>query len=272
MMRICFVCQSGELEIQAVLLAASLRLHFPPDTELIAAHPSLLGPFRSEVEKAFDALDVITLPIRNPLREDCAVGHKLAAMMLLGGPDTGMFLDTGTLAMSAPGAFPQELAAVPATKAHFPLPVWQRAYQALDMSFPAPQSSQGEDEGASPVPYYNAGMIAVPGQVAGWLAASWIETAARLDAEADIPKLRFLDQLSLPIAAMRIGLTIRSIDRRWNFPGWQLRVGDHAPPTIFHYLGLNRLKQEAATRDAARRAAGLLPAVRRALVGLPWMV
>ena len=37
-MRICFVCQSGVLEPKAILLAASLRLYFPENVELIAAH------------------------------------------------------------------------------------------------------------------------------------------------------------------------------------------------------------------------------------------
>jgi hypothetical protein len=57
-MRICFVCQSGVLEPKAILLAASLRLYFPQNVELIAAHPTLAGPLRTETLKALAALDV----------------------------------------------------------------------------------------------------------------------------------------------------------------------------------------------------------------------
>jgi hypothetical protein len=108
-------------------------------------------------------------------------------------------------------------------------------------------------------------MITVPGRFAGWLAESWIETVVRLEADHAVPKLRFRDQLRLPIAAARLGIGIRAIDPRWNFPGWAWRLGDRPPPIIFHYQGLNRLKEEAASLSAARSAANFLPSVRDAL-------
>jgi hypothetical protein len=127
MTRICFVCQSGAPEPKAVLLAASLRIHFPHRTEVVAAYPSMAGPLRRETERALGALGVVTVPILNPMRDDVPIGHKLAALMLLGGPDLGILLDTDTLAMAPPEPLPDALAAVPATDNQFPLHVWQHA-------------------------------------------------------------------------------------------------------------------------------------------------
>jgi hypothetical protein len=93
-MRICFVCQSGALEPKAILLAASLRLHFPQNVELIAAHPTLAGPLQTETLKALAALNVGKIPVRNPQRPDYPIGHKFAALMLLDGPDCGIFIDS----------------------------------------------------------------------------------------------------------------------------------------------------------------------------------
>ena len=91
-MRICFVCQSGVLEPKAILLAASLRLYFPQNVELIAAHPTLAGPLRTETLKALAALDVGKIPVRNPLRPDYPIGHKFAALCCSTGLIAGFLL------------------------------------------------------------------------------------------------------------------------------------------------------------------------------------
>ena len=58
------------MEPKAILLAASLRLYFPENVELIAAHPALTGPLQTETLKALAALDVGKIPVRNPLRPE----------------------------------------------------------------------------------------------------------------------------------------------------------------------------------------------------------
>jgi hypothetical protein len=217
-MRICFVCQSGPSEPKAVLLAASLRVHFPPDTELIAAHPSLMGSLRTETEHVLSALGVVTLPIRNPLGDDFLIAHKLAALMLLGGPGLGIFLDTDTLAMAPPEPLLDVLSAVPATDNQFPLPVWQHAYRSSGPSLPAsapPTLRSGERT----APYFNSGMIAVPGPLAGRLAACWIETAQRLEVDPRYQNIGFVINFRclsrLCVSALRFAPSIRD----GTFPG-----------------------------------------------------
>jgi hypothetical protein len=268
MMRICFVCQSGALEPKAILLAASLRLHFPTEIELIAAHPASAGPLLPETQQALAALRVAIVPIRNPMRADYPIGHKLAALMLLGGPDLGILVDTDILAMARPEPLSDVVSAVPASFNHHTKPVWEHVYDSFGVTFPR-LSPPTLVSGNRTAPYFNSGMIVVPGRVAGWLAASWIDTAARIDDDPEVPsssKRPNLSQLALPVAAARLGIDIEVLDSRWNFPGWSWRIEDHGEPILFHYQSLQRLREEEAPLRSAMQAADLFPSVRNALV------
>jgi hypothetical protein len=127
--RISFVCQAGKLEPQAILLAASLRLNFPTQLKLIAAHPHLHGPLHPLTMKAFSDLRVDTVKIENPLDKAYLIGHKLAALSLLDGPGLGMFLDSDILALRSPEDLTSDLAAVPASAQICPLPIWHHIYE-----------------------------------------------------------------------------------------------------------------------------------------------
>jgi hypothetical protein len=111
-------------------------------------------------------------------------------------------------------------------------------------------------------------MIAVPGTMAGRLAASWTDTARQIDEDAAVSrraKSPWLDQVSLPIAAARLGVAIAPLDPRWNFPSWIWRIGDGGAPILFHYQKIARLRREAATRQAALAAATSLPGLQSVL-------
>jgi hypothetical protein len=110
--RISFVCQAGGLEPQAMLLAASLRLHFPSSLKLLAAYPDRHGPLAQSTLTALDCLRVEIAPITNPLDDAYLIGHKIAAMRLLDGRGLGMFLDSDILAMRKPDKLTGKLAAV----------------------------------------------------------------------------------------------------------------------------------------------------------------
>jgi hypothetical protein len=268
LMRICFVCQSGVLEPKAILLAASLRLYFP-----IAAHPALAGPLQTETLKAFAALDVGKIPVRNPLRPDYPIGHKFAALMLLDGPDCGIFIDTDVLATTAPQLLPDSLAAVPASFNHHAKPVWEHVYNRFGLTLPlaSPPTLVSRDRTA---PYFNSGVIVVPGPVAKRLAASWIDTAMQIDGDPQVPdrsKRPNLSQLALPVAAARVGLGIEVLDPRWNFPAWSWRIAQEGVPILFHYQTMERLREEEPSLRVAMQAAEIHPSVRDALAAFSYI-
>jgi hypothetical protein len=256
----------------AVLLAASLRLHFPRHIDLIAAHPTFFGELRPETKRALASLDVVIVPICNPLGADFLIGHKLAALMLIGGPDLGLFLDTDMLAMGAPEPLPNSIAARVAGSNQHTAAVWKYVYESFDLAVPTAGPAT-VISGETTAPYYNSGMISVPGYLAGRLVATWIETAARIDADPSVPlssKRPWLDQLSLPIAAARLGLPIELLDPKWNFPaGW--RTSDHGMPILLHYRRALRIKEEEVAMTAAAQAADIMPSVREALAAFSFI-
>ena len=82
-MRYCFVfvCQQGELELKALLLAASLRRFLSVEHELAAALPQPESQWGCPSERTLALLagwGVRTLPITNPFGQDYPIGNKLA--------------------------------------------------------------------------------------------------------------------------------------------------------------------------------------------------
>ncbi len=237
-------------------LAASLRRFFPEDIDLIAAHPALQGPLHEETLRALSKLGVTVVEIANRLKRDYLIGHKLSAMALLAGDGDGLLMDTDILAMSSPKQLPDGVAAVAAFRQHCSLPVWKQLYDAFGLSIPASVPATLET-GEKIAPYFNSGLVSVPGSLAARLSQSWIETAHAIDEDSAVPKTckrPFLDQISLPIAAARLGIEMRPLEPEWNFPSWSWRMQDRSRPILFHYQRIKRLVREAETAEAAEQS------------------
>ena len=201
------------------------------------------------------------------------LGHKFAALMLLDGPDCGIFIDTDVLAMTAPQSLPDSLAAVPASFNHHAKPVWEHVYNRFGLTLPlaSPPTLVSRDRTA---PYFNSGVIVVPGPVAKRLAASWIDTAMQIDGDPQVPdrsKRPNLSQLALPVAAARVGLGIEVLDPRWNFPAWSWRIAQEGVPILFHYQTMERLREEEPSLRVAMQAAEIHPSVRDALAAFSYI-
>jgi hypothetical protein len=271
--RISFVCQKGRLEPQAVLLAASLRLHFAAGVKLLAAHPHAQGRLGSRTLAALDSLGVEIVPIDNPLDESYLIGHQLAALRLLDGPGIGLFLDSDILVMRKPEAaeaLSNALATVPASRQHCSLSMWRHIYESFDLRLPekAPPTLVTREVVA---PYYNSGAIVIPGDLAVRFATKWIECSKQIDSDAMVqgrPKRPYLVQTPLPIAAALLDQSVTVLGPQWNFPSWAWRIPDGSCPIFFHYQNIARLSWQPITLAAARAAASTSPTVEAALCGV----
>jgi len=78
-----FVCQAGEIEAKALLLAASLKNVLHCQYELIAAVPSpasIWGELSPDTRRQLDEFGVRIVPIENPIDPDYGIGNKLACI------------------------------------------------------------------------------------------------------------------------------------------------------------------------------------------------
>jgi len=265
--RISFVCQAGRLEAQAVLLAASLRAHFPADLELIAAYPHRRGALATATTEALRELRAELINIENPLEVNYLIGHKVAALALLSGPKFGLFLDSDIIAMRAPDALSGRMAAVPASVQHCDLAKWEHIYDSFNLEIPrnAPATLLSEETTA---PYYNTGLISVPGDLAKHFTDTWVDCASRIDADPFIPsnaKRPYLDQISFPVAAALCGHEIEVLDEKWNYRGWGWQIPADSDAIFYHYQDMAKLSRQPSSLAAARIAKSLSPAVAIAL-------
>lgn len=228
---ISFVCQPGRLAAQAALLAASLRDRHPR-VQLVAALPDTLPP---DVARAFATLEVATAAIVNPLAADYPIGNKVAALAAGQADGLRVFLDSDMLCLRQLdfGCLAGHgLAAKPVDIRTFgDEAVWRLLYARFGLPLPAARVVASVDHRLM-VPYFNAGMLATT--LAGPLAAVWADVCRAIDGMADInPRRPWLDQIGLPLAAARLGLSLRALGEDFNYPAHIKPLG--GTPALVHY-------------------------------------
>jgi hypothetical protein len=232
-----FVMHGGPLEAKSALLAASLAQYYLPGKIVcrVMEPADLWGVIGPETEALLKALGIPLLPARNLVDETYPHGNKVSALQGIAGP--AVFLDSDMLLMCPFSWHPDldaDIAAKPADIDTFSRGggSWARVWKLFDLDIP-PKSLVSTLSREAMRPYFNAGLIAVRDGDA--FANIWVETVRRIDAETAIGNKRpWLDQISLPVAAARLGWRIRALGDRFNF-ACHLSPMDGASPYFAHY-------------------------------------
>lgn len=242
---ITFVCQRGDLEAHAVLLAASLRRHLATPTALVARLPqpeTIWGRPSRATRRALESLHVEMLPVRNHVDDRYAIGNKIGCLepppsAIGAGADRIVFLDSDILCMARFDPDLQlagDFCAKPADLANFGggAEAWSRLYRLCGLPDPV-RRVVATVSGDEMWPYFNAGVIGVRADAG--LAQAWADCCRRIDAEEWVPSRRpHLDQIALPIAAASRGLDVTLLDESLNYPA-NLRPLRQIPPVLCHY-------------------------------------
>ncbi len=254
---VCFCVHSGELEIKALLLVASLRKHWPAEVELIGCIPEdpASGGLSIGARHAFESLDIRLVSITNPIGADYPIGNKLLGLDVPTEAERIIFLDSDILATRNASAselqttFGTGFVAKPADLATFKADAaeWRAVYHACDApmsDFTVTSTTSGERMHA----YFNAGVIAVNAN--SGFGSIWSECAKRIDQLPDVPTKRpHLDQIALPAAVVKSGLSFHLIGEDWNFPA-HLKPLPAALPKLCHYHWPEVIAGEPALLDA----------------------
>jgi hypothetical protein len=227
---ITFICQQGDLEVKALLLAASLRRFLTRDVELIACLPtpdSRWGTVSAATLLCLESLGVRTVQISNVVDESYAIGNKVMCIDVATSADRTLFLDTDILCANAFDPcrwFAHGFNAKPADAVGFAGggADWQAAYDMFGLGLPTFRmvTSVG---GQVVYPYYNAGVVAAEANSGlGDVWADCCRTLAAADAlwvdRSLPPKYPFLDQVALPIAVARAGFEVHLLTEMLNYP------------------------------------------------------
>ena len=190
---VCFCIHAGELEMKGLLLAASLRKHWPSTVDLVACVPKnrqfrRLSP---TVARTLDALGVRLASVSNPIGADYPIANKLLCLDVPTDANRIIFLDSDILALATTAE--QELGAIfgtgfvakAADVASFNGDrfVWQSIYQACASTMPDFEVV-ATTTGETMTPYFNAGVIAVDAN--SGFSLRWSDCAKKIDKMRDI--------------------------------------------------------------------------------------
>ncbi len=227
-MNIVFICQKGELEIKAVLLAWSLRNTHGASVNLYAAIPQQgdWNYLAKETTALLNFLGVVLLDMPSPFGEEYPIGNKITAIGLLPDNEPGCFLDSDIVSME-PWFFeiPKgKSLAKPADLGTWS-ENWEYIYQKAGLNFPSRRVRLTVSNTLS-LPYFNAGVVAtcVPKQ----LSAQWLALAKELIKDGAVSnKFPWLDQITLPLAFEKAG-TWGCLSEYFNFPAHLRSIGEHS--------------------------------------------
>ncbi len=269
-----FVCQSGELEIKALLLAASLRRFLRCAHELIAAIPEpegVFGAVRPLTRRLLAALGVRTVPIVNEIDPAYRIGNKISCLRVSTSASKLVFLDSDILCMREfrdESRFAIAFNAKPADVATFGSSVeaWQPIYALFDLPVPD-RRVRSTVAGEYMPPYFNAGFIAVT--TATRFGDVWLECCRRIHA-ASLPfRQRLLDQVGLAVALRKSALAFDCLDDRYNHPAHLVPLDPRRRPFFCHYHWPAVIRREPSMLELMRSLLEEWPDIRRAMEGEP---
>jgi hypothetical protein len=249
-----FVCQKGETELKALLLAASLRRFLRCNFELIAAIPSPVeewGTPSAGTLAALQRMDVRLVAIENVFGRDYPIGNKLSCLSVPTDADKLIFLDTDIVALREFGdeeRFGIPFNAKPADKQTFSCEEekWRAVYEAANIPFPTIRLPSTTSQEFAP-PYFNSGFVAVDSRID--FGKVWLECCEQIYGLDQISNKNFVDQIGLPLAVAKLGLALDCLDERYNYPAHLKPLPSDELPYFCHYHTADVFAREPALRD-----------------------
>jgi len=255
---ICFVCQRGQLELKACLLAASLVKNLGGDLQLHVAIPQ---PYQRYGVPSFDTLNFLKeiganlIKIENNFTSDYPIGNKLFCLEVANtrtDAERIILLDSDMICLrelpANQNVFDGDVCLKPEVdhkivskywKNRFggELPElveadWKKCYSEFNLEIPQ-RRIKSTYTGENLFPYFNAGFICLKRETE--FPATWIRVASRLAAVIDPEKYLYLDQFSLPIALHISGMKLQIMDDNFNYPVDVKNILPDNPPAFVHY-------------------------------------
>ena len=273
---VCFCIHSGDLEIKALLLAASLRKHWPATIELFACVPQdpQFGGLSTNTAQILDSLGVRVTSVCNPIGPDYPIANKLLCLDVKTGADRVIFLDSDIMALvpvsecELAATFGDGFVAKPADLNTSTLQSneWEAVYGTCGAIVPLLTVTTTVSHEVMP-PYFNSGVIATASN--SDFGALWSHYfAVVLQKHNHLGRLHVFDQIPLSVAIAKSGARITIIDSSWNFPAHLIPLGK-TPPILCHYHWPEIILREARLITAMKEITSTAPGVTDAIESSP---
>lgn len=249
-----FILDGPKYQAQAILLAATLRYFNSDRYKIIAYLPEAqhqdqgMARITARIMSACDTeVRIVTdrqINGRTPFNGYYPHGNKILAATEPRDTDIAVFLDSDTVCCG-PLDFedlimPGEMRAVVSDYATgwYNMKRWIKAYRHFDLEVPEQRVQFHRGRRLISPPYYNAGMVGFREDVAEdqHLGKLWLDTAHRFDWDFDLKYERnAVDQLTLPIAATRLGLQMPLTSTAYNYNIMRRPFDPQLSLKILHY-------------------------------------
>ncbi len=250
-----FICQAGELEIKASLLAASLYWQHKAltgiDWVVAVADENLFGELSSSVKAFLKRLGFRLAAIEAPFGNAYPIGNKIAAIGVETDAPNTLFLDSDIICLGNLTNMMSQRVGLKAKPADFntfsaTVDQWAYIYSLFEQVSPPSQVRSTVSNELMPL-YFNAGVVSV--ENGARFSQVWLETAKMIDSDDAVTNKRpWLDQIALPIAARRLGLSCGALTERFNYPAHVRPLQESGLPVLCHYHSPDIIAQEPALR------------------------
>ena len=257
-----FVCQEGNLEIESLLLASSLKRFLKCEFELIAAVPQptvVMGKPKEVTMNLLREMGVRIAYIHNELISKNLL-HKLPKRILLitnkiyclkigTSADKLIFLDSDTLCckqfygdlrFSIP--FNAVMVGMGGNKPY--MGKWNKIYEAADVEIPLLRiriegSEKNQSSFSYAPPYFNAGFVGIKAELADELSDCWMKCYKDIVSKGVTKHhLYFTEQIAMALAVHKMKIPYEILDFNWLNSYFAHYI---KPQTIKNNLKLNRL-------------------------------
>ncbi len=244
-LRFVYIVEPPDYQVMACTLLASIRAHFPPETECIGYCPAEKYPLiHPAVHKAQAMMGAEIRPLQTEGAWDSPYphGNKILAALAPRRPRPDgftAFVDSDVLFLEPNRAEnlcrPGHVScSVAASMRWGDETIWPPIYGAFGLPVPAERVQLMRQRRRRVPPYFSAGFVIFPDAPGpgGTFPEVWYDTARRVDRIDGLDNRRpYLDQMSLPVAIRRAGL------------GW------NELPEAQHYIMGGRIRGKALPED-----------------------
>ncbi len=257
-----FVCQQGELEANACLLAASLRFFLGPDVELVAAIPSPKRSCKNPSQEALTFLadlNIRTETISNTMGADIADSNKVLAIGIPTQATHTVYLDSSILVT---GSFEiseftkASLMAKPTSlgTSNASAGGWENSYQKFGLSLPLRRVKTTVSEELQ-LPFFSLSVVAV--KSGKLFSKAWLEVSKALYEDSKIIN-RPIVQSALPIAAALNSFAFECLGEDYNYPA-HLKPTSECLPNLCCYQSPDVIRRDAKLNHVVFRIARRYP-------------
>lgn len=275
-----FVCQSGEWELKALLLAASLRRWCGDAIELIAAVPNppeIWGVLSDATEQQLKELGVRQQPIANHWGTEFSHANKISCLRIQTSRQVLVFLDSDILCLGRPnfddpGDNKIMMKLADAVAFENDVEGWHRIYEACGLPAPSaryPMTATAEYS----FPFFNSGVMIVASSFAPRLAREWERMSGAIRSDENLPKRRlWSDQLGLAVALHKLEIKPRIMDLTQNHPTHLMPLTSSADVRLSHYHWPAVVHEEPRLVSEMQQYVTRFPAIRQVVESNPeWL-